>query len=424
MFSPEFFKSMTSQLNPADLKLMCQQMTMMSDAELSSRAAMLGNHGLSPQALRAAANSMSNLDPETLDSLKQQTTQRMAATPAPTTQPKPSSLPQAKLKEEGNKLFGAGAYLEALEKYQEALVALASAALSDEVIALEVTCRLNIANCCSKLNDFERAIEECKKVSARQALVFGENHKANYRIALCLDKLNRVEEAWPYISKAKLDSSGDKVSKVNSVVSLYNEIKAKTGNVDPEPKPAPLSSPAAQPVSTQVVPNLSMPSLSKEEMDKGIAQFKGLSSEAKKQQFDMLKSTDPRLLAEVFKSQGLNMEPEDIAKMRDFITEDKIEQLSGLIGDDGAPSLGTEGSSTAETIQKAAANPAMRKMISEMLSKQVGRPASELEGIINIAQKVVGVFLGVKRVYTKATCGWRKYLWMGGFAVWVAYLFS
>jgi len=408
MFSPEFFNSMTSQVSSADLKLMCQQMALMSDEELAKHAAKLGNAGLSPQAMRAAANSMASFDDNTLDQIKQQTTQRMKQAPPPAAPApaKTSSLPQNKIKEEGNKLFSQGAYLDAIEKYQQAIVELASAALSEEVIALEVTCRLNIANCCSKLKDYDRAIEE-----SRKTLVFGDNPKANYRIAFSLDKMNKTEEAWEYILKSKKASSNDP-----AILSLFNDLKSKTGKAEPVQEQVTVTQPPQQSPAA----NLNLPNISKEEMDKGLTQLKSLTPETRKQYFEMLQNTDPRLLQEVFKSQGLNMEPEQIAKMRDFITEDKLNELTSMLGS----GEGSGSATSADTIQQAAANPQMRKMISEMLSKQVGRPAEELEKYINIIQKVTGFFLGARRVYKKATDGWRKYVWLGGFVACIAYLLS
>jgi tetratricopeptide (TPR) repeat protein len=108
---------------------------------------------------------MAGLTPEAFSEMQKLNKQHMSPQPtAAYAAPKATPLPQSRVKDEGNKLFSKGAYAEAIEKYQEVINDLITTPLSPEVIGLEVTCRLNIANCCSKLQDYGRAIEECRKV--------------------------------------------------------------------------------------------------------------------------------------------------------------------------------------------------------------------------------------------------------------------
>jgi hypothetical protein len=204
-------------------------------------------------------------------------------------------------------------------------------------------------------------------------------------------------------------SPEDAISNPHIVTALYEEIRVKLG----KPKEAPPTKAVSQPTTTAVSSAassgaLNLPNISDEDMQKGMSTLKTMAPDTRKQYFDMLKNTDPRLLTQIFKSQGLNMEPENIAKMRDAISEDSLDQLTGMFGDSSGSGP------TAESLQAAAANPGMRKMISEMLSKQIGRPASELEGYINVIQRCVGFFLATKRLYKQVAGGWKKYLWLGG----------
>ncbi|ONK61642.1 uncharacterized protein A4U43_C08F32080 [Asparagus officinalis] len=104
---------------------------------------------------------------------------------------------------EGNKLFGAAKYEEALLKYEHALQIAAEVPSSEEVQAI---CHANRGACFLKLGKYEDSIKECTK-----ALELNPTYtKALLRRAEAHEKLDHLEEAIADMKKVtELDPSND-----------------------------------------------------------------------------------------------------------------------------------------------------------------------------------------------------------------------
>lgn len=89
-----------------------------------------------------------------------------------------------KIKNEGNAFFKINKYNEACEKYYEALNELEylsrekNVSCIKDIEDLEDTCRLNIATCKLKTNDYELAINECLKILRKNPKNFKAHWKA------------------------------------------------------------------------------------------------------------------------------------------------------------------------------------------------------------------------------------------------------
>jgi tetratricopeptide (TPR) repeat protein len=89
-----------------------------------------------------------------------------------------------KIKNEGNSLFKASKFNQACERYYEAINELQylsrdkDISCLKEVEDLEDTCRLNIATCKLKGNDFDSAVNECLKVLKKNPNNFKAHWKA------------------------------------------------------------------------------------------------------------------------------------------------------------------------------------------------------------------------------------------------------
>jgi len=101
-----------------------------------------------------------------------------------------------KKKNQGNIVFKEFDYENAAKLYMEALNYLAdlydlSPTEQEEVNAIKVPCHLNIALCCTKIDRYNQAIENCNK-----ALEIEKNNiKALFRRAQCYVQLSQLEEA-------------------------------------------------------------------------------------------------------------------------------------------------------------------------------------------------------------------------------------
>jgi molecular chaperone DnaK (HSP70) len=101
-----------------------------------------------------------------------------------------------KKRNQGNIVFKEFDYENAAKLYLEALGYLAdlydlSPAEQEEVNALKVPCHLNVALCCTKINRYPQAVENCNK-----ALEIEKNNvKALFRRAQCYVQLSKLEDA-------------------------------------------------------------------------------------------------------------------------------------------------------------------------------------------------------------------------------------
>lgn len=110
-------------------------------------------------------------------------------------------------KVEGNKLFGAGQYMEALSQYELALQITSDVPSSEEIRSI---CYANRAVCFLKLEKYDDAIKECSK-----ALELSPSYvKALLRRAEAHEKLERYEESIADLKKCmELDPSNDQARK-------------------------------------------------------------------------------------------------------------------------------------------------------------------------------------------------------------------
>lgn len=114
------------------------------------------------------------------------------------------ALAEANLvKNEGNALFKAGCYEEALSKYETALQVVTNVSASAEICSV---CHANLAACFYKLEKFEETIKECTK-----ALELNPKYiKVLHRRGEAHEKLEHFEEAISDMTKVlELDPSND-----------------------------------------------------------------------------------------------------------------------------------------------------------------------------------------------------------------------
>lgn len=109
------------------------------------------------------------------------------------------------LKNDGNGFFKTSKYQEACEKYYEVLNELDYLSREKNIYnlkdieALENTCRLNIATCKLKTNDYDLAINECLKILRRN----NNNIKAHYKAGCGYINKKNYEKALHHFEKVK-----------------------------------------------------------------------------------------------------------------------------------------------------------------------------------------------------------------------------
>lgn len=217
-----------------------------------------------------------------------------------------------------------------------------------------------------------------------------------------------------------------------------DKVKEKVEKVEKPVQPA-------QPVQhTQPQPSLNpnglnLPNLSQEQMSKGLDDLKNMSPDTIKQMAQQLKTMDPRLMQEVFKSQGINMPPEQIAKMADMLTPETINMMTSTFAGRQAPGPASgSGSGTANdsnsnqsapqmpNMASMLNNPEMIKMASQMLAQQLGKKPEDVETILGCLGKVMKVFGKMVEVYMFFMKGNRKWVSISGgvllFSYWMGYV--
>lgn len=123
------------------------------------------------------------------------------------------------IKNKANDLFKNNELSKASEKYYEVINAVRTTkCLKDtpQGNKLEINCRLNLALCKIKQEDYDVAIDQCERVLLQE----NNNVKALYRISVALDKQNHQLEAWSYIKRAYNITPADK-----AISELYNTLQ-------------------------------------------------------------------------------------------------------------------------------------------------------------------------------------------------------
>jgi tetratricopeptide (TPR) repeat protein len=106
------------------------------------------------------------------------------------------------IKKKGNELFKENKLKEACEKYYDVVNEMEY--ISDnnkfkkELEDLEATCRLNIANCKLKMEDYDIVIQECLRVLKKS-----ESYKAHYRAGVAFFKKSKYSKAQYHLTKAR-----------------------------------------------------------------------------------------------------------------------------------------------------------------------------------------------------------------------------
>jgi hypothetical protein len=225
----------------------------------------------------------------------------------------------------------------------------------------------------------------------------------------------------------KKDGENEKVEK------KIENVERKTEKITEKYEKSNKSEQVTQP---SLNPNdLKLPNLSREQMNKGLEDLRSMSPETISQMASQLKSMDPRLMQEVFKSQGINMPPEQIAKMADMLTPETIKMMtSTMSGRPEAPepiNSSNQGASAASPggvpdMSSMLNNPEMIRMASQMLSQQLGRKPEDIEMVLSCLGKMLKMFGKLIGIYTFFMKGNRKYLTLAGgvclISYWMGYL--
>jgi len=137
----------------------------------------------------------------------------------------------AEIRARANEAFKEMRYVDALEEYDEAIQELdfktSSEQMDERRNASKLTCLLNTAACCLKLEDYDRVIEDCSVVLGSQP----DSLKALYRRGAAYFHKNQLEQAKEDLKKAVEIAPDDTVVK-----NLLKQVEEKLVNEDPMKK--------------------------------------------------------------------------------------------------------------------------------------------------------------------------------------------
>jgi tetratricopeptide (TPR) repeat protein len=218
-----------------------QMMSNMSPDQLADMQRQAAN--MPAEQKQAAMNMMQNMSPEQVRQMEQMAggaggTRPSASAPLPPSASVPGSQMSAQqkyqydasmmLKTEGNKLFGAGKYQEAAEKYQRAIGNISSHCAQEAVVLL-TSCRGNLASCCLQLERWEECVVQCDAVLQYDA----NNRKAVYRRGQARSALGRHEGAVRDLERALKLSPADEnaVVKAKLDAAKAKQLAAAPGGV-------------------------------------------------------------------------------------------------------------------------------------------------------------------------------------------------
>ena len=223
--SPEMMRMAQEQMakmSPEQLQAMQQQMANMDPATMAKMQQQMGMNGVDVQ---AAQDKMKNMSTSELEQIQSQARNMNGA----------QMDQQAKLmndqaayrrggaagaKEEGNRLFKSGQYTQAVERYQSSL---SSAALdmSAEGMAIKTACKLNLASCHLKTDEYKQCIDMCSQVIQTDS----QNVKARYRRSQAHRKLDNIIGAYRDATVAHLKEPGN-----DAVTEFWEGIKEGVGS--------------------------------------------------------------------------------------------------------------------------------------------------------------------------------------------------
>jgi hypothetical protein len=226
------------------------------------------------------------------------------------------------------------------------------------------------------------------------------------------DKKSKSQEKAPKPKPKKTESP--QVSKNLSKTPKIEEIK--------ETKETKSSTPENPALTKHFHPpaDLHLPTLSEDQMSKGIGELKNMSAESITQMAKTLKSMDPRLMQSVFKAQGIDMPPDQIAKMAEVLTPETINIMSEHFGKTPQKDQKPEPKPKPQTSEMLN-NPEKTQMASEMLAQQLGSNPEDVQIVLKAIGKFMGLLSGIRKIYNIFTMGNRKYLTISVLMVFIAY---
>ena len=213
--SPEQMQNNLNMMNPEMMKNASNMMAGMSDSQIQMYLSQMGMSGIDPSMFRNMCKNMSNMSDSQFNNMK-----NMAQTNYQNnynnynnnnintnTNNNNNNLngtivqEVTKMKEEGNNLFRNNKYNEAIKKYYETIEEIKTTIDKDkyknELDNIERICRLNIAACKLKTEDYDGVINECSIVLEKNKCF-----KGYYRMGLALLNKKKYDKAYRYLDNA------------------------------------------------------------------------------------------------------------------------------------------------------------------------------------------------------------------------------
>ena len=215
--SPEQMQANLNMMNPEMMKNASSMLAGMSDSQLQMYLNQMGMTGINPQMFRSMCQNMSNMSDSQFNSMKNMAQSNINSrynnsynntNNSNTTSNKSNDNLKGtiveqvtKMKLDGNELFKANKYEEAIKKYYETIEEIKTAVDRDkykkDLDDIERSCRLNIATCKLKTKDYDGVINECSNV-----LETFKCFKAYLRMGMALFHKQKYEKAFRYLDNA------------------------------------------------------------------------------------------------------------------------------------------------------------------------------------------------------------------------------
>ena len=224
--SPEQMHNMQNMMNPEMMKNASNMIAGLSDSQIQMYLSQMGMSGIDPSMFRSMCQNMSNMSDSQLNSMKnmaQVKYQNMNNNNSYNYNNNSNNNNKneitgkivqevTKIKEDGNNLFRNKKYEESIKKYYEAIEEIKTGIDKDkyktELDNIERSCRLNIAACKLKTEDYDGVINECSIV-----LETNKCFKAYYRMGLALMNKKKYDKAYRYLDNANaIGNSSEKTS--------------------------------------------------------------------------------------------------------------------------------------------------------------------------------------------------------------------
>lgn len=224
------------------MKAAQEMMAKMSPEQLEEVRRQAAN--MDPAQMQAAMDMAKHTTPEQLKEMEKMYGNVPGGIPGapPATRPPPSTSPASNmsaqqkyqydastaLKAEGNKLYGAGQYKAAAEKYQRGISNLTGHAFT-EAVALRTTCQSNLASCYLQLEQWTDCVSQCDAVLQadprnRKALYRrGQARTALGKHAAAVRDLEKALELSPESEKAVIKEKLDLARQQQDTTTVYKQ---------------------------------------------------------------------------------------------------------------------------------------------------------------------------------------------------------